>query len=166
MCNFPQWFLAGRGSALALGHPIMAMPLSDSILVIDDDADNRDLVIASLQAKGFTAHAASDGATALVLADAQRPRVILLDLTMPSHGGLETTRRLRTLTSIRDTTIIAVTARAFATDRDDADRAGCNFFVPKPFKLTALANFIDDLLHPSAASRPITPRLSSKSVVH
>jgi CheY-like chemotaxis protein len=161
-----QSLLAWRGSVIALGHPTMAMPLSDSILVIDDDADNRDLVIASLQAKGFTAHAAPDGATALVLADTLRPRVILMDLTMPSHGGLETTRRLRTQTSIRDTTIIAVTARALATDRDDAHRAGCTFFVPKPCDLTALANFIDDLLHPSAASRLIKPRLSSKSAVH
>jgi PleD family two-component response regulator len=100
-CSFLQPFLACSGSAVAVGSLRLATPsLSDSILVIDDDADNRDLVIASLQAKGFTAHAAPDGATALVLADTLRPRVILMDLTMLSHGGLEMMRIAPAVTSL------------------------------------------------------------------
>src|ERR1700674_3687149 len=107
---------------------IMAMSLSDSILVVEDDTDNREMLVAYLQLRGFTVHAAPDGEMALALADANRPRVILMNLSMPSLDGLETTRRLRANASIRDTKIVALTARALATDREAAHCAGCNFF--------------------------------------
>jgi CheY-like chemotaxis protein len=141
----------------------MAMSLSDSILVVEDDTDNREMLVAYLQLRGFTVHAAPDGEMALALADANRPRVILMNLSMPSLDGLETTRRLRANASIRDTIIVALTARAFATDRQAAHRAGCNFFFPKPLDLTTLGNLVDGLLHPSAERPATAPRLSPAS---
>jgi CheY-like chemotaxis protein len=131
-------------------------PLADAILVVDDDTDSREMLVQYLQAGGFTVHAASDGATALVLADALRPRVILMDLAMPTLDGLETTRRLRANACGRDATIVMVTARAFATDREAASRAGCDFFFPKPIELPALARFVDGLMsaRPQTAGRP------------
>jgi two-component system cell cycle response regulator DivK len=111
---------------------------ADSILVVDDDADSREMLVEYLQVKGFTVHESPDGATALDLADALRP-LILVDLAPPELGGLETTRRLRADANIRDdATIIVVTARALATDREAAHRAGCNFFVLKPYDLHTL----------------------------
>ena len=120
--------------------------LADAILVVDDDADSREMLVEYLLSAGFTVHAAPDGFTALGLADALRPRVILMDLGMPGLDGLETTRRLRANPNVRETTIVMVTARVFATDREAASRAGCNFFVPKPLDLAALARFVDGLL--------------------
>jgi CheY-like chemotaxis protein len=163
MCNFLQSCLARRGSAIAIGGLAMSLPFSDSILVVDDDVDNREMLVEYLQLRGFTVRAAPNGATALPIALSLRPRVILMDLAMPELDGLETTRRLRANASLRDTTIIAVTTRTLATDREAAHHAGCNFFVPKPLDLTTLANLVDGLLHPSATRPATAPRLSPKS---
>ena len=133
----------------------MAMPLSDVILVVDDDADNREMLVVYLQTQGFTVHASPDGSTALALADALRPRVILMDLAMAGLDGLETTRRLKANESTRDATIVAVTGHVLATDREDAYRAGCDFFIPKPYDVATLVKFLDGLVHPSAARPPI-----------
>jgi CheY-like chemotaxis protein len=141
----------------------MAMPLSGVILVVDDDADNREMLVVYLQTQGFTVHASPNGSTALALADALRPRVILMDLAMAGLDGLETTHQLRANPSVRDATIIAVTGRVFATAREDAYRAGCNFFISKPYDAATLAKFIDGLLHPSAARPPTAPPLSPES---
>jgi CheY-like chemotaxis protein len=136
----------------------MAMLLSDSILVVEDDTDNREKLVAYLQLRGITVHAAPDGEMALALADAKRPRVILMNLSMPIVDGLETTRRLRANASIQDTMIVTVTARALETDREAAHRAGCNFFFPKPLDLTTLGIFVDGLLHPSPERPATAPR--------
>jgi CheY-like chemotaxis protein len=128
---------------------------ADAILVVDDDADNREMLVEYLQARGFTVYAARNGVTALRRADALRPRVILMDLAMPTLDGLETTRRLRANASTRDATIVAVTGHTMTTDREAAHRAGCDFFLPKPYDLTTLTNFLDGVLHTSA-TRPQT----------
>jgi CheY-like chemotaxis protein len=74
---------------------------------------------------------------------------------MAELDGLETTRRLRANASTRNATIVAVTARAFPTDRADALRAGCDFFIPKPYALATLATFVDGLMsaRPQTAGR-------------
>jgi CheY-like chemotaxis protein len=153
-----HWFLCQSGPVL-----VLAMTLADSILVIDDDTDNREMLVAYLQVQGFTVHASPDGATALALADALHPRVILMDLGMAGLDGLETTRQLRAHASLSDATIVAVTGHVFATDREAAYRAGCNFFIPKPYDVVTLAKFVDGLLHPSAARPPIASGLPTKS---
>jgi two-component system cell cycle response regulator DivK len=122
------------------------LPLADAILVVDDNADSRAMLVEYLEDKGFTVHAAPTGETALALADTFRPRVILMDLSMPNLDGLETTRRLRANPSTRDATIVMLTARAFIGDRNAAYRAGCDFFVPKPYDLPTVATLIDGLM--------------------
>lgn len=102
--------------------------------------------------RGFNVHAAATGAAAIVLASTLQPRVILLDLAMRDLDGFETTRCLRTNVSTKDAIIVAVTARVFATDRNEAHRAGCDAFIPKPFDLTTLADYIDRLLVGGARS--------------
>jgi CheY-like chemotaxis protein len=144
---------------------MMTMPLSDTILVVDDDGDNRERLVEYLQAKGFTVYGARNGVTALRRADALRPRVILMDLAMPTLDGLETTRRLRANASLRETTIVAVTAGACETRREDADRAGCNFFFQTPPDLTTLAKFVHSLLHPTEARSWAVPHLSRRPPV-
>src|ERR1700674_1877982 len=121
-------------------------PRADAILVVDDDADSREMLVEYLQAKGFTVYAAPHGVTALRRADALRPRVILMDLARPILDGVETTRRLRANASLRDARIVAVTARVSAADREAAHRAGCDFFIPKPYDLATLATFVHGLM--------------------
>ena len=138
---------------------MMTMPLSDTILVIEDDADQRELLVEYLEVKGFTVHESPNGATALGLADAVRPRLILMDLLLPELDGLETTRRLRANENTREATIIAMTARALANDRETAHRAGCNFFILKPYDLPTLAHFVDGLMRPSSPRSQTAGRL-------
>jgi CheY-like chemotaxis protein len=130
-------------------------PLSDAILVVDDDADSREMLVEYLQDNGFTVHAAPNGETALALADALRPRVILMDLSMPNLDGLETMRRLRVNPSTRDATIVMVAARLFIGDRNAAHRAGCDFFIPKPYDLPTVATLVAGLMsaRPQTAGR-------------
>ena len=130
-------------------------PRADAILVVDDDADSREMLVEYLQAKGFTVHAARHGVTALRRADALRPRVILIDLAVPELDGLETTRRLRANASLRDTTIITVATRLLATDPEAAHRAGCDFFIPKPYDLPTVATLVAGLMsaRPQTAGR-------------
>jgi CheY-like chemotaxis protein len=129
---------------------LVTPPLADAILVVDDDADNREMLAEYLASAGFTVHTASNGATALELADAFCPRVILMDLAMAGLDGLETARRVRANASTRGATIVMMTARECATDRDAADRAGCDFFIQKPYALPTLAKLVDGLVHSSA----------------
>ena len=133
-------------------------PLADAILTVDNDANQLELLVEYFQAQGLTVHAAPDGTTAVRLADALRPRVILMDLAMPTLDGLEATRRLRANPRTRDATIVIVTARVLPADREAAYRAGCNFFIPKPYDLPALVTFVDGLVHPSATQPPAAGR--------
>ena len=125
---------------------MMTTPLADAILVVDDDTDSREMLGEYLEAKGFTVHAAPDGVMAIALAEAHRPRVILMDLAMPGLDGLEATRRLRANARTRAATIVMVTAHVFRDDRKAAYRAGCDFFVPKPYDIAALATFVSGLM--------------------
>jgi two-component system cell cycle response regulator DivK len=127
----------------------------NAILVVDDDAASRELLVEYLENKGFMVHAAPTGEPALALADTLRPRVILMDLSTPNLDGLETTRRLRANPSTRDATIVMVTARPFIGDRDAAHRAGCDFFIPKPYDLPTVATLVDGLMsaRPQTAGR-------------
>jgi two-component system cell cycle response regulator DivK len=126
--------------------PMNAVRSLDPVLVVDDNRDGREMLVEYLQFKGFNVREASDGATALDLAAAIRPRVILMDLAMVELDGFETTRRLRENARTKDAIIVAVTARAFAADRNEAHRAGCDGFISKPFDLATLADYVDRIL--------------------
>jgi two-component system, cell cycle response regulator DivK len=116
------------------------------ILVVDDNPIERGMLAAYLQIKGFTVRETSNGASAIGLACALRPRLILIDLAMTDLDGLETTRRLRANPSTKNAIIVAVTARVVATDRNEAHRAGCDDFIPKPFDVTTLADYVERAL--------------------
>jgi CheY-like chemotaxis protein len=126
--------------------PVKATHSPGPILVVDDNADGRDMLVEYLQFKGFTVCEASTGAAALALAATLRPRLILMDLAMRDLDGFEATRLLRADESTKDAIIVAVTASAFATDRNEAHRAGCDAFISKPFDLATLADYIDRIL--------------------
>jgi two-component system cell cycle response regulator DivK len=125
---------------------VKARRSSDPVLVVDDHSDGRDMLVEYLQFRGFNVHEAANGAAALALASTLRPRLILLDLAMGGLDGFETARRLRAHVSTANAIIVAVTARVFATDRNEALRAGCDDFIAKPFDLTALADYLDRVL--------------------
>lgn len=128
----------------------------DPVLVVDDGLRRREMLVEYLRFTGFNVHAVSDGTAALALASTLQPRVILMDLAMGDLDGLETTRRLRANASTKDVVIVAVTGRAFASDRNEAHRAGVDAVILKPFDVTMLPDYIDEILR--TVGRP-APRI-------
>lgn len=100
------------------------------ILVVDDDDTVRDVVVAYLSAAGFTAIEARDGHEALARVAADRPDLVLLDLSLPGVDGLEVFRRLRHTVG---TPVIMVTARGEEPDRILGFEVGADDYVAKPF---------------------------------
>ena len=116
------------------------------ILVVDDFQDGRELVAEYLAFRGFTVHTAEDGAEAIEVADAVRPDVVLLDLSMPGIDGWQAARILKSNPGTRKMIVVAVTAHALARETQAARDAGCDGVICKPFDLTALGNALPRLL--------------------
>jgi CheY-like chemotaxis protein len=101
------------------------------VLVIDDAAYNREVLVQNLEDEYDTLEAA-DGPTALALARSEQPDVILMDLSLPGVDGWEATRRLRRDPATAWIPIVAVTAHAMAGDEQRALASGCDDYLPKP----------------------------------
>ena len=113
------------------------------VLVVEDFADNRELLTEYLTFRGFAVTAAADGETALRSAREQRPDVILMDLRMPGLDGWQATRRLKADPTTAAVPVIAVTAHALRPEMDSARDAGCDAVVAKPFDISALADALE-----------------------
>lgn len=105
---------------------------SPRVLVVDDDDDNREMYVEYLGLGGFVVTGAADATTALAIARAQRPAVIVMDVSLPGMDGLEATRLLKADPLTRDCFVIVLTGRAEQVYRDGAERAGCDLFLSKP----------------------------------
>jgi diguanylate cyclase (GGDEF)-like protein/PAS domain S-box-containing protein len=103
-----------------------------SLLVVDDNEDNRDALSRRLRHAGFLVTTAADGPEALALIDSGSYDVILLDVEMPGMSGLEVLRLLRVQRSQTQLPVIMVTARTSGTDIVEAFRLGANDYVTKP----------------------------------
>jgi diguanylate cyclase (GGDEF)-like protein len=103
------------------------------ILIVDDNEDNRALLLDVLEDGGFELREAADGATALAMAEREPPDLVLLDVMMPGIDGIECCRRLRGRAETRHVPIILVTARDGDRDVADGLGAGANDYISKPF---------------------------------
>ena len=108
------------------------------LLVVDDVAVNRSLLADLLGPLGFGITEATSGEEALAAVAAQPFDAILLDLRMPGLSGLALVGRLRLSASAARTKIIAMSASVLGFNRDDAFAAGCDDFLPKPFRESEL----------------------------
>jgi two-component system cell cycle response regulator DivK len=113
------------------------------VLVVEDFADNRDLLTEYLTFRGFTVDAAADGAAAIAKARRDLPDVILMDLRMPGLDGWEATRQLKADPATAKVPVVAVTAHALRPEVESARDAGCDAVVAKPFDIVALADALE-----------------------
>src|SRR2546422_259016 len=118
-----------------------------SILVVEDDADTRELLKVLLQTQSGTVIAAGSGQEALAAYDISRPDVIVADIGMPDYNGYTLIGRVRARDREygRIVPAIALTAFTTAIDRDTAISAGFQVHMPKPFEPKHLISVIAEL---------------------
>ena len=108
--------------------------MAETILVVDDEAVNRELLQAILKEAGYEVALAGDGVTALALATAAPPDLILLDHRMPGLSGLEVCEQVKRDPATQAVPVIVVTAHGEVTHKEAALTRGADDFVTKPVK--------------------------------
>jgi two-component system cell cycle response regulator len=112
--------------------------MAETILVVDDEAANRDLMEAILTDAGYRVAQAENGLGALAQATAAPPDLILLDLMMPGMNGFEVCRILRQGPRTREIPVVMLTASDDPALNRKAYAAGVQACVPKPFRKQGL----------------------------
>lgn len=116
-------------------------PEEFQILVVDDNSNNRELIIEVLgRVKGykFDFCQASNGLQAVEIAEIEKPQVILLDIEMPHMDGYDVCRKLRANPDLAAVQIIVITAKAEKADKLLAEQLGANQYMIKPYDIMTL----------------------------
>ena len=116
------------------------------VLLVEDNEANRDMLSRRLTRKGFDVVMAEDGAQAVQMASAEKPDIVLMDMSLPVIDGWEATRRLKAGEGTRSIPVIALTAHAMSGDREKALEAGCDDYDTKPIELPRLLEKMQALL--------------------
>jgi two-component system chemotaxis response regulator CheY len=120
--------------------------VSAAVLVVDDDPFIRKLIATTLEdVAGFELHEAADGLEALDVAARESPTLVFLDVDMPRLGGIEACRRLRDDAATAQATIVMLTAAHGDRVERDAEQAGADLFLTKPFSPLELLQLVDRL---------------------
>jgi len=126
---------------------------SKCILIIDDEADIREIAKVSLQfTRGWSVIAAASGVDGIEIAVNKQPDVILLDVAMPHIDGLATLQRLKENPSTQHIPVILLTATVKIATRQRYAQFGAKAVMTKPFDPGALANHIEEALGWSVAN--------------
>lgn len=120
---------------------------TETILYIEDDPASRKLVQRILHSKGYNVLVADDGLEGITLAREKKPRLILMDINLPSMDGREITTRLRSLPNFANIPIVALTANHSPGSRELALAAGCTGFMTKPIDVGTFPQQIDNFLN-------------------
>ena len=116
------------------------------ILLVEDNEMNRDMLSRRLIRKGFEVVMAEDGQAGIDMAASERPDLILMDVSLPKVNGWDATRSIRANPETASLPIIALTANALVSDREEAAAAGCNDYDTKPVDFTRLLEKMNALL--------------------
>ncbi len=129
-----------------MDNKVIQKDLLQKILVVEDNQDNRELVVKILKFNGYHVIEAVDGQEAIEKAKAENPDLILMDLFIPKIDGYEVTRRLKRDRDLKSIPIIALTAHAMKGDMEVALAAGCDGYIPKPIDVRELPKQIEHFL--------------------
>ncbi len=120
------------------------------ILIVEDEVDLVTMLAYNLEKEGFRTAAAYDGEEALLVANEERPNLVLLDWMLPHRSGLEVCRQMRRAAKTRDVPIIMLTARGEEGDRVRGLDSGADDYLTKPFSNSELIARIRAVLRRAA----------------
>ena len=109
-----------------------------TVLVVEDEASQREVLRYNLEAEGFRVAAAGNGEEALVMLDEEEPDVIVLDWMLPNLSGIEICRQIKTRPETRGVPVIMLSARSEEIDRVRGLETGADDYVVKPYSLREL----------------------------
>ena len=115
-------------------------PVSPTVLIADDDDDVRDVIAYKLQMAGFRTLSADNGRSALTIAKEQKPKVIVMDVSMPQLDGLAVCRELRACPQTAEVPVLIISG----THTGDAGLG--DDFLPKPFSQVEMLRRVNWLL--------------------
>jgi CheY-like chemotaxis protein len=104
-----------------------------TVLVVEDNKDNLQIITYALQRSDYEVISAETGEQGVELAVARRPFFIIMDINLPGIDGIEATRQIRASGANGSIPIIAITSYAMRGDREQIMAAGCNGYIEKPF---------------------------------
>ena len=133
-----------------------------TLLLVDDNQQNLELMQAWLEPLGCRLEVAHDGAEALEVAARGHPDLVLLDVMMPRMSGFEACRRLKDAPATRDTVIIMVTALNEVGDFERAVECGCDDFLTKPVNKLELTTRVKSLLRVRLLKRKVEALLRER----
>lgn len=113
-------------------------PTGQTVLLVEDNEDNRIIYSTVLRHVGFVVIEAGDGLQAIALARSAKPDLILMDISIPELDGWEATRILRADPETQSIPIVALTAHAMADDRERAAEIGFTSYLAKPVEPRAV----------------------------
>jgi DNA-binding response OmpR family regulator len=138
------------------------MHMAETVLVVDDDATTRDVIVRYLEREGFEALEAEDGGRARAVIESAGPNLVILDLMLPGIDGLSVMRWMR---STGWTPVIMLTALGEETDRIVGLELGADDYVTKPFSPRELVARVRTVLRRSGPSAPTVERLETGDLV-
>jgi two-component system, cell cycle response regulator DivK len=131
-----------------------------TVLVVEDNEANREMLARRLRREGYDVILAGTGIEAVDRAKRERPDIILMDLGLPGIDGAEATRIIKNTIQLRSVPVIVLTAHALPADKQRSTAAGCDDFDTKPIEFPRLLQKIHNLL--SARGRPSSGRIPTR----
>lgn len=117
-----------------------------TILYVEDNPDNRNLIRRVLGAEGYTVVEAAQATQAIAKLDSEKIDLILMDINMPDMDGYSLTAKIKGIEKFSKIPIIAVTANVMRGDREKSLEAGCDGYIQKPIDIDTIAQQIERFL--------------------
>ena len=120
--------------------------MSRRVLVVEDEEDLRDIARFTLEGAGFEVIEAVNGVEGVAKSETERPDLVLMDTQMPLLDGYDATRRIKALSGMQRTPVVAVSSFAMKGDEEKARAAGCDAYVTKPYSPKQLLALVRQFL--------------------
>ena len=121
-----------------------------TLLLVEDNALNRDMLSRRLERMGYDVLLAVDGQEGVDMTRAHNPAIVLMDINMPVMNGWQALTAIKNDPETADVPVVALTAYAMTSDRDKAGEIGFDAYASKPVDFPALVQMIEILLHTDA----------------